>query len=147
MVPLFLIVAAALVAFGGLLAACDAAMATLSRAETQELAFRSRFRKSLLAIAADAGAHINAVNFLRVLAETSAAVLVTLAVAGLVKNPWLVLLTAAVIMTAVSFVLVGASPRSVGRVHARPLLALTAPVIRGARLLLGPLADVLAWLG
>ena len=147
MAPLFLIVAVLLVAFGGLLAACDAAMGTLSRAETQDLAFRSRFRRSLVAIAADAGAHINAVNFLRVLAETSAAVLVTLAVAGLVDNPWLVLLIAAVIMTAVSFVLVGASPRSVGRVHARVVLALAAPMIRGARLLLGPLADVLAWLG
>jgi CBS domain containing-hemolysin-like protein len=147
MVPLFLIVAVVLVAFGGLLAACDSAIGTLSRAETQELALRSRFRRSLLAIAADAGAHINAVNFLRVLAETSAAVLVTLAVADLVENPWLVLLLAAVIMTAVSFVLVGASPRSVGRVHARVVLALAAPVIRGARLLLGPLADVLAWLG
>ncbi|HEY8319132.1 MAG TPA: hemolysin family protein [Amnibacterium sp.] len=147
MATLFLIVAVVLVAFGGLLAACDAAMATLSRAETQELALRSRFRRSLLAIAADAGAHINAVNFLRVLAETSAAVLVTLAVAGLVPNPWLVLLIAAVIMTAVSFVLVGASPRSVGRVHARVVLRVSAPVIRGARLLLGPLADVLAWLG
>jgi CBS domain containing-hemolysin-like protein len=147
MAPLFLIVAVVLVAFGGLLAACDAAIVTLSRAETQELALRSRFRASLLAIGADAGSHINAVNFLRVLAETSAAVLVTLAVAALVGNPWLVLAIAAVIMTAVSFVLVGASPRSVGRVHARVVLALAAPIIRGARLLLGPLADVLAWLG
>ena len=147
MATLFLIVAVVLVVFGGLLAACDSAMATLSRAETQDLALRSRFRRSLLAIAADAGAHINAVNFLRVLAETSAAVLVTLTFAGLVENPWLVLLIAAVIMTAVSFVLVGASPRSVGRVHARVVLRFAAPVIRGARLLLGPLADVLAWLG
>ncbi|MDQ1530594.1 MAG: magnesium and cobalt exporter, family [Microbacteriaceae bacterium] len=146
-VAVFLVIAFVLVALGGLLAACDAAMGTLSRAETQELAMRARFRRSLLAIAADTGAHINAVNFLRILAETSAAVLVTLAVASLVANPWLVLLIAAVIMTGVSFVLVGASPRSVGRMHARIVLRLAAPVIRGARLLLGPLSDVLAWLG
>lgn len=147
MAPLFLIAAAVLVVFGGLLAACDAAMVSLSRAETQELALRARFRRSLLAIAADTGAHLNAVNFLRVLAETSAAVLVTLAIAAWVPSPWLVLLITAVIMTGVSFVLVGASPRSVGRVHARVVLRLAAPVVRGARLLLGPLADVLAWLG
>jgi CBS domain containing-hemolysin-like protein len=147
MVALFLIAAFVLVAFAGLLAASDAAMATLSRAQTQELAMTSRFRRSLLAIAADAGAHINAVNFVRVLAETSAAVLVTLAVASLVRNPWLVLLIAAVIMTGVSFVLVGASPRSVGRMHARPVLRMAAPVVRSTRLLLGPLSDVLAWLG
>ena len=143
----FLVAAFVLVAFGGLLAACDAAMVALSRAELQEAAMRARFRASLLAIAADTGAHINAVNFLRVLAETTAAVLVTLAFTAIVENPWLVLLIAAAIMTAVSFVLVGASPRSVGRTHPRGLLRAAAPVIRASRLVLGPLASVLVWLG
>lgn len=147
MTPLFLVAAFVLVAFGGLLAACDAAMVTLSRAELQDAALRARFRASLLAIAGDTGAHINAVNFVRVLAETSAAVLVTLAFAAIVENPWLVLLIAAVIMTGVSFVLVGASPRSVGRTHPRGLLRGTAPIIRVSRLILGPLAGVLVWLG
>lgn len=147
MTALFLVAAALLVVFGGLLAACDAAMVTLSRAELQEAAIRARFRRSLLAIAADTGAHINAVNFLRVLAETSAAVLVTLAFAAVVENPWLVLLISAVVMTAVSFVLVGASPRSVGRTHPRGLLRAAAPVIRASRLVIGPLAGALVWLG
>jgi CBS domain containing-hemolysin-like protein len=147
MTALFLVVALLLVAFGGLLAACDAAMVALSRAELQDAALRARFRASLLAIAADTGAHINTVNFLRVLAETTAAVLVTLAFAAIVDNPWLVLLIAAVVMTGVSFVLVGASPRSVGRTHPRGLLRVTAPIIRVSRLILGPLAGVLVWLG
>jgi CBS domain containing-hemolysin-like protein len=147
MTALFLVVAVLLVAFGGLLAACDAAMVTLSRAELQETAIRARHRRSLLAIAADTGAHINAVNFVRVLSETTAAVLVTLAVASFLENPWLVLLVAAGIMTVVSFVLVGASPRSVGRTHPRGLLRFAAPVVRASRLLLGPLAGVLVWLG
>ena len=147
MTALFLVAAAVLVVFGGLLAACDAAMVTLSRAELQEAAIRARFRRSLLGIAADTGAHINAVNFLRVLAETSAAVLVTLAFAAVVENPWLVLLISAVVMTAVSFVLVGASPRSVGRTHPRGLLRAAAPVIRASRLVIGPLAGALVWLG
>ena len=147
MTALFLVVALVLVAVGGLLAACDAAMVTLSRAELQETAIRARFRAALLAIAADTGAHINAVNFLRVLAETAAAVLVTLAIATFVENVWLVLLIAVVIMTGVSFVLVGASPRSVGRTHPRGLLRAAAPVIHASRLILGPLAGVLVWLG
>lgn len=147
MTALFLVAAFVLVAVGGLLAACDAAMVTLSRAELQDVAIRARFRRSLLAIAADTGAHINAVNFLRVLAETSAAVLVTLAIATFVDHPWLVLLIAAVIMTGVSFVLVGASPRSVGRTHPRGLLLATAPVVHTSRVILGPLAGVLVWLG
>jgi CBS domain containing-hemolysin-like protein len=147
MTALFLVAAVLLVAFGGLLAACDAAMVTLSRAELQETAIRARYRRSLLAIAADTGAHINAVNFVRVLSETTAAVLVTLAVTSFIDNPWLVLLVAAGIMTVVSFVLVGASPRSVGRTHPRGLLRFAAPVVRASRLVLGPLAGVLVWLG
>ncbi len=147
MTPLFLVVALVLVAVGGLLAACDAAMVSLSRAEVQEIAIRARFRRSLLAIAGDTGAHINAVNFVRVLAETTAAVLVTLAFAAIVENPWLVLLIAAVVMTGVSFVLVGASPRSVGRTHPRGLLKAVAPLIHASRVILGPLAGVLVWLG
>jgi CBS domain containing-hemolysin-like protein len=147
MTALFLVVAFFLVAFGGLLAACDAAMVTLSRAELQEEAVRARFGASLLAIAADTGAHINAVNFLRVLSETAAAVLVTLAVAGFVDDVWAVLLLAAVIMTIVSFVLVGASPRSVGRTHPRGLLRIFAPLVHTSRVILGPLANVLVWLG
>jgi CBS domain containing-hemolysin-like protein len=82
-----------------------------------------------------------------VLAETTAAVLVTLAFAAVVENPWLVLLIAAVIMTGVSFVLVGASPRSVGRTHPRGLLKVVAPLIHTFRVILGPLAGVLVWLG
>ncbi|WP_375400675.1 hemolysin family protein [uncultured Amnibacterium sp.] len=147
MVALFLVLALLLVAFGGLLAAADSALGTLSRAQIQELAVGSRARRPMLAIAADAGAHANAINFLRILAETTAAVLVTLAAASLIRSPWLVLLTAAVVMTGVSFVLVGASPRSVGRVHARGVLRASAHIVRGTRLLLGPIANLLVWLG
>lgn len=147
MSALFLVAALLLVAFGGLLAACDAAMVILSRAELQEAAIRARFRASLLAIAADTGAHVNAVNFLRVLAETAAAVLVTLAVASYVDEVWFVLLISAGIMTVVSFVLVGASPRSVGRTHPRIVLRIAAPVVRALRLVLGPLANLLVWFG
>jgi CBS domain containing-hemolysin-like protein len=147
MVVLFLVLALLLVGFGGLLAAVDAAIGTLSRADIHEVALVARARRSLIAIADDAGAHVNAINFLRLLAETSAAVLVTLALADLVEDPWIVLLLAAVVMTGVSFVLVGASPRGVGRVHARVVLRLTAPLVHGIRLLLGPVASLLVWLG
>ena len=103
----------------------------------------SRARRSLLAIADDTGAHVNAVNFVRIIAETTAAVLVTLAFTFFIDNIWLVLLYAALIMTAVSFVLVGASPRSVGRAHAASVLRLTAPLVHFLRVLLGPLANAL----
>ena len=138
-----------LVVFGGLLAACDCghgrAVARRAAGWPRTVAGSAR---SLLAIAADTGAHINAVNFLRVLAETSAAVLVTLAFAGDSSRTrgWS-LLIAAVIMTAVSFVLVGASPRSVGRAHPRGRAAVAAPVIRAVPAPARAARDVLVWLG
>lgn len=144
---LFLGVAFVLVAFGGLMAAVDSAIASSSRADVTDLAFESRARRSLLAIAEDTGAHVNAVNFVRIIAETTAAVLVTLAFASFLDNVWLVLLYSALIMTAVSFVLVGASPRSVGRVNAETVLRLTAPLVHFLRVLLGPLAGALVSLG
>ncbi|MEZ5190718.1 MAG: hypothetical protein R2717_07685 [Schumannella sp.] len=75
MTGVFIAVAVLLVAFGGLLAAADAAMAVLSCADSTELAEGSRVRRSLLAIAVDVPSHVNAVNFLRVTSETTAAVL------------------------------------------------------------------------
>ena len=144
---LFLGVAFVLVAFGGLMAAVDSALGVSSRADVTDLALGSRARRSLLAIADDTGAHVNAVNFVRIISETTAAVLVTLAFTSFLDNVWLVLLYSALIMTAVSFVLVGASPRSVGRVHAETVLRLTAPLVHFLRVLLGPLANALVSLG
>jgi CBS domain containing-hemolysin-like protein len=146
-VPWFVAVAILFVAFGGLMAAVDAAITSQSRADVAELAVVSRAKRSLTAIAEDSGAHLNAINFMRIIAETTAAVLVTLAFATTVENIWLALLLSAFIMTAASFVLVGASPRSVGRAHPATLLRLTAPLVHFIRVLLGPIANALVALG
>ena len=57
------------------------------------------------------------------------------------------MLLAAFVMSAISFVLVGVSPRSVGRARAEALLRVAAPIARFVRVLLGPLAGLLAALG
>ena len=119
----------------------------LSRNDLVELAASSRSRRSLLAISADPGAHVNALNFMRIVAETTAAVLVTLAFASIFTDWWWTLLASALIMTAASFVLVGSSPRSVGRVNARPVMRVAAPIVRATRVILGPLADALVAIG
>lgn len=148
MIPVFVAAAVVLVAFGGLLAAADAALTVLSRTDLVELAASSRSRKSLLAIAGDPAPHLNALNFARVVSETSAAVLVTLALSSaFVEQWWWTLIIAALIMTGVSFVLVGSSPRSVGRANARPIIRFAAPIVRALRVLLGPIPAGLVWLG
>jgi CBS domain containing-hemolysin-like protein len=148
MIAIFVTAAVVLVVFGGFLAATDSALTVLSRHDLDELADEGhRGSSSIRAIAADMGAHINAVNFVRVLAEVSSAVLVAMAFAYSIAEWWWALLASAVIMTAVSFVLVGSSPRSVGRVHPRGLVLASAGLVRGIRVILGPLADALVAVG
>jgi CBS domain containing-hemolysin-like protein len=146
-IGIFISVAVLLVVFGGLLAAADAALGVLSRTDLTELAAHSRSRRSLLAIAADPGAHLNALNFMRIVAETTAAVLITLALASVFADWWWTLLASALIMTGASFVLVGSSPRSVGRANARAVMRFAAPIVRSIRVILGPIAAALVALG
>ncbi|HSP75281.1 MAG TPA: hemolysin family protein [Cryobacterium sp.] len=143
----FLTAAVLLVAFGGLMAAVDSAITIQSRADIADLAEKSRARRSLTAIAADTGAHLNTISFVRIIAETTAAVLVTLVFATTIEELWLALLLSSLLMTAVSFVLVGASPRSVGRAHPVQLVVATAPLVHFLRVLLGPIANALVALG
>lgn len=142
-----LAVAFVLVVLGGLLAASDAALSVLSRADLDEIARGSKHRRAIEAIGDDVGAHVNALNFFRVLAETAAAVLVAIGLVMVFDTWWVALIVAAAIMTAVSFVLVGSSPRSVGRAHAEGLIASTGGLVRGVRIVLGPLAGLLVVIG
>ncbi|MGN8050141.1 hemolysin family protein [Curtobacterium sp. 22159] len=147
LVAVMLAVAFVLVVLGGLLAASDAALSVLSRADLDEIARTSKHRRAIEAVGDDVGAHVNALNFFRVLAETAAAVLVTIALVMVFDTWWVALIVAAAIMTAVSFVLVGSSPRSVGRAHAERLIGTTGGIVRGVRIVLGPLAGLLVAIG
>ena len=148
MTAAFLLVGAVLlVAFGGLMAAIDAAFGVTSRSDLEAMGAEGRNSRHLSRIAADPDVHVNAVAFIRVLAETTAAVLVTVAFTLLFENIWWAMLAAAVLMTGITFVLVGASPRSYGRDHADGMLRVNAPVVRGLRMILGPLAQGLVVLG
>lgn len=147
MIPVFVAIAIIFVLIGGWLAAADSALGALSRSDLNEMAVGSRSRGSLEAIAGDIGAHVNAVNFVRVVAETTAAVLVTLSFASVIDEWWLVLLFSALIMTLVSFVLVGSSPRAIGRVNARPVMRWSAWFVHFCRVLLGPIAGALVAIG
>lgn len=147
LVAVLLAVAFVLVVLGGLLASADAALAVSSRADLDEIAKSHKRRRAIEAIADDVGAHVNALNFFRVLAETAAAVLVTIALFSVLDTWWLALIVSVAIMTAVSFVLVGSSPRSVGRAHPEQLVGLTGGLIHTVRIVLGPLAGLLVVIG
>lgn len=147
MTALFISVAVLLIVFGGLMAAADAALGVTSRSDLLDLAATSRSRRSLIAISSDVSAHVNAINFTRIVAETTAAVLVTLVFASVIDEPWLILLVSAAIMTLASFVLVGSSPRSVGRENSAGVLRFSGGIVHAIRLALGPVAAALVALG
>ncbi|MGM7665589.1 hemolysin family protein [Microbacterium sp. A93] len=137
---LLLLAALLLVAFGGLAAATDAAYGVTSRADLADMAVEGRNAKALTHIGNDLDAHVNAISFIRVLVEVTAAVFVTVAFTIMFENIWWAMLAAAILMTGITFVLVGASPRTFGRHHAEDMIRGTAAIVRGLRFILGPIA-------
>jgi CBS domain containing-hemolysin-like protein len=146
-IVLTVLLAILLIAFGGLMAATESALGVLSRDDIREMSLTRRAKISLESIADDLGAHRNVTNFVRIFAETTAAVLITITLAASGLPLWAALLLAVLIMTAASFVLAGSSPRSVGRAHPQAILAVSAPIIHSLRFLLGPVADALVRFG
>lgn len=136
-----------LVAFAGLMAATEAALSVLSVSDIRTMAPSRRAHKSLDSIARDLRAHRNTTTFIRIAAETTVAVLVTGLLVMTSLHLWAALLIAVLIMVAVSFVLAGSSPRSVGRAHPQSVVAVAAPVVHLLRVVLGPLANLLVALG
>jgi CBS domain containing-hemolysin-like protein len=130
------------------MAAAESSQSRLSRHRAAELVQEGRRGSSALAvIVADSAAYLSAAAFVRVLAESAAAVLVTLTVVSWTKEFWPALLISIGVMAVVSFVLVGVSPRTLGRQHADRVSLLTAPVLVLVARVLGPVARLLVRLG
>jgi len=141
------IICVLLVAFAGLMAATEAALSVLSVTDIRVLAQQRRATHSLEALAHDLRAHRNTTTFIRISAETTVAVLVTGLLVMTAMPLWVSLLIAILVMVAVSFVLAGSSPRSVGRAHPQGVVAVAAPLIHLLRVVLGPLANLLVTIG
>lgn len=136
-----------LIGFGGLMAASEAAMGVLSSDDIREQAQGRRAKKSLISMSEDMGAYRTVTTFVRILVETSAAVIVTVQLIATGLPSWAALLLAILIMSVASFVLAGSSPRSVGRANPMAILAVSAPIIHLFRVILGPLANSLVVMG
>lgn len=141
------VIAVVLVAFGGLTAAIDAAYSSLSRNDVASIGEGSAAEELFDRIAADIPAHVNALNFVRVLCETFAAILVSLAFVSAGFDVLGTLVWSAVAMAVITFVLVGSSPRSVGRAHPLVIVKLTGGLVRTFRIVLGPITVALVGIG
>ena len=137
-----------LVVVAGLFAAAETALVRISRAEAARLVAEGRRGAAALqAVLVDSAPAINVTIFLRVAAEGGAAVCVALVVDAAVDRWWAVLLIATAVMAAILFVLVGVSPRTIGRQHPERVALAIAPLLRAVGTFLGPLARLLVILG
>ena len=142
------VLAVLLVAVAAVLAAAEAALNRLTRPEAARLvADGRRGADAVQAVLADLPPFINVSTFLRVTAEVTAAVCVTLALADAVRSWPVLLLVSGAVMAAVAFVLVGVGPRTLGRQHAEPVALAVVPGLRVVARVLGPLARGLVLLG
>lgn len=132
--------------FVALLTAAEAAFTFLPRHEAEQAIVKSR-GSSLRSILAQPVAHIRALRFWRVWFEMAAAVAVAVVMHSLLDNVWLAGLAATGIMAVIGFVLVGVSPRQLGRANSGGVVRFSAPLIRFLCWILGPIPGWLVAIG
>ncbi|WP_104087371.1 hemolysin family protein [Arthrobacter sp. GMC3] len=125
-------------AIAALLTAIEAALSFFPRHDAEAVSAHSR-GTSLAKILAEPATHLNALRFWRVWFEMAAAVAVALFLLEVMNNVWLAGLVATVVMAAISFVLVGVSPRRLGRMYAGALVGRTAWLVHVLCRILGPI--------
>lgn len=147
MTPLILVcMALVFLSTAALLTAAEAAFTFLPRHDAEEALLKSR-GNAMKRILAQPMAHIRALRFWRVWFETASAVAVAVLLHSLLDNVWLAGLAATGIMALVGFVIVGVSPRQIGRLHSAAVVRYTAPMIRTLTWILGPIPGWLVALG
>ena len=139
--------AIALIALGGLFAATDAAISTVSIARVQELVREERpGAGALFKVMSERPRYINLVVLLRTACEITATVLLVVFLYDNFGLDW-ALFGAAVAMVLISFVVIGVGPRTLGRQHAYTIALATALPLQVISVLLKPIPRMLVLLG
>lgn len=139
--------AIALIALGGLFAAIDAAVSTVSMARVQELVRDERpGAVALSTVMAERPRYINLVVLLRNTCEITATVLLVVFLYDNFGLRW-GLFGAAAIMVVTSFVVIGVGPRTLGRQNAYSIALVTALPLQAISWLLMPVSRLLVIVG
>jgi CBS domain containing-hemolysin-like protein len=137
----------ALIAAGGLFAAVDAAINTVSIARVEELVRNERPGAARLArLLRERPRYINLVVLLRITCEVSATVLLVAYISDDFGMTW-GLVAAAAIMTVINFVVMGVGPRTLGRQNAYSIALFAALPLQFISVLLTPISRLLVLLG
>ncbi|MBF6172287.1 hemolysin family protein [Nocardia blacklockiae] len=142
-----LLLAILLVPVGGVFAAIDAALATISPARVEDLVRADRGGARRLArIVVDRPRYVNLMVLLRLICEITATVLLAAALSDWLSTGWALLLTA-VVMVVVDYVVIGVGPRTLGRQHAYSISLGAALPLQAIGSLLGPVSRLLILIG
>ncbi|MBS9534563.1 HlyC/CorC family transporter [Mycobacterium sp. M1] len=137
----------ALIGLGGLFAAIDAAISTVSPARVAELVRAKRPGAGWLQrLMAERARYINLVVLLRITCEITATALLVFLLHAVLGLDW-GLFAAAATMVVVSFVVIGVGPRTVGRQNAYSIALATALPLQVLSVLLAPVSRLLVVLG
>ena len=129
-VALLIVLAIIVLAFGAVLTAGETALMRMTRAAAEDLVQdQRRGAGRVLALAEKRGQVLGSVAPIRVAVNMLAAVLLTLASSGLLDRWWQVLVVAVVLNIVLLGLVVGFSPRSVGRRHPDGTLLVLAGVL------------------
>jgi CBS domain containing-hemolysin-like protein len=137
----------ALIGLGGLFAAIDAAVNTVSPARVEELVRAKRPGAGwLVKLMGERPRYINLVVLLRITCEVTATALLVYLLNAVLGLDW-GLFAAAAIMVVVSFVVIGVGPRTLGRQNAYSIALASALPLHVISVLLAPISRVLVVLG
>ncbi|WP_409437112.1 hemolysin family protein [Mycobacterium sp. SMC-14] len=137
----------ALIGLGGLFAAIDAAVSTVSPARVEELVRAKRPGAVwLVKLMAERPRYINLVVLLRITCEVTATALLVYLLSAVLGLDW-GLFAAAAAMVVVSFVVIGVGPRTLGRQNAYSIALAAALPLQVLSVLLAPISRVLVVLG
>ncbi|MFC7720145.1 hemolysin family protein [Nonomuraea recticatena] len=140
--------AVVLVVIGGVVASAETALSRISRVRAEEFVREGRRgAERLQAIVADPPRYLNLLLLLRLSCELVATVIATLLFIDLLGDQGWAYAAAAAVMIVVSYVIVGVSPRTLGRQHAEPIALASAPIVYGLTRIFGPLPKLLILLG
>ncbi len=136
-----------LIGLGGLFAAIDAAISTVSMARVHELVRDRRPGSGRLAqVMADRPSYINLVVLLRIVCEITATALLVVFLRRNLSMDW-GLFAAAAIMVVTSFIVIGVGPRTLGRQNAYSIALVAAFPLQAISWLLMPISRLLVLLG
>lgn len=130
------------------LAAVETALGVFTRARAERLVEQGeRGAQRLKLIAEDPAPSINAVMFTRMALETTAIVAAGLVMFTQFEMDWQRALVTIGLMLAVSFILWGVAPRTLGRQNPERTMRMFAPLVSGLTTIFGPVAQLMILLG